>query len=131
MKFSKKSLVGEINATRWVNEWFKTIKKHPDIPHDEDTMLGWFANAIMAGYDEVDKKHEKRLQNLRDACKVQCANGNWNYSEYMHGMANGLILAVSIFEGTNPEYKEAPKEWLKDKPFESVIAEDKSIVKSK
>ena len=39
------------DATIWVNEWLKTIKEHPEIPTDKETMIGWFANAIMAGYD--------------------------------------------------------------------------------
>ena len=41
-----------LDARIWVEEWLKTIKKHPKIPHDPGTMLGWFSNAIMAGYDE-------------------------------------------------------------------------------
>lgn len=41
------------DATIWVQEWMKTIKEHPEIPHDEGSMLAWFANAIMAGYDNA------------------------------------------------------------------------------
>lgn len=41
-----------IYATVWVEEWMKTIKRNPQIPYDEGTMIGWFANAIMAGYDK-------------------------------------------------------------------------------
>lgn len=40
-----------MDAKVWVGEWMKTINKHPEIPTDENTMLTWFANAIMAGYD--------------------------------------------------------------------------------
>jgi uncharacterized protein (DUF608 family) len=40
-----------MDAQIWVAEWMKTIKEHPGIPTDEGAMLGWFANAIMAGYD--------------------------------------------------------------------------------
>ena len=40
-----------IDATIWTKEWMKTIKEHPEIPTDEGTMIAWFANAIMAGYD--------------------------------------------------------------------------------
>jgi len=47
------TLVGEFNAQKWVDEWLKTIEKYPSIPKDGDTMLGWFANAIMAGYDRA------------------------------------------------------------------------------
>jgi len=46
-------LVGEFDAQKWVDEWMRTIKEYPSIPTDEGTMLGWFANAIMAGYDRA------------------------------------------------------------------------------
>lgn len=56
------------------------------------------------------------LQTLRDMTQVQCSDGNWNYDPYMHGMANGMIFALSLFEDGKPKYLEAPKEWLKDLP---------------
>jgi hypothetical protein len=58
---------------------------------------------------------EKEVDALRNLVKVQCSDGNWNYSEYMHGMANGMILALSVIEGTEPKFLEAPKEWLENK----------------
>jgi hypothetical protein len=47
-----------MDAQIWTTEWLKTIKEHPEIPTDEGTMLGWFANAIMAGYDAGLKQKE-------------------------------------------------------------------------
>ena len=55
----------------------------------------------------------KVLQEMTD---IQCSDGNWNYDAYMHGMANGMIFALSIFRGNQPEYLEAPDKWLKDTP---------------
>ena len=40
-----------VDAQVWAKEWMKTIKEHPEIANDEGAMIGWFANAIMAGYD--------------------------------------------------------------------------------
>ena len=54
------------------------------------------------------------LQTLRDMTQVQCENGNWSYSPYMQGMANGLIFALSIFDGGEPKYLDVPEAWLKD-----------------
>ena len=48
-----------MDAQIWTTEWLKTIKEHPEIPTDEGTMLGWFANAIMAGYDAGLKQKER------------------------------------------------------------------------
>jgi len=56
------------------------------------------------------------LQALDDVTAAQCSNGNWNYDPYMHGMANGLLLAQSFFKAGRLDFLEAPDEWLKDKP---------------
>lgn len=41
-----------MDARVWVKEWMETLDKHPaELPRDEGVMIGWFANAIMAGYD--------------------------------------------------------------------------------
>ena len=55
------NLVGEFDAQVWVKEWLKTIKEHPSIPTDEGAMIGWFANAIMAGYDRAKSENDKQL----------------------------------------------------------------------
>jgi hypothetical protein len=57
---------------------------------------------------------EEKMKKLREVTKVQCEHGNWNFDPYMHGMANGLLLAVAIMEDKEPEYLEPPKEWLGD-----------------
>lgn len=59
------------------------------------------ANIRLSDYDA-----EKRLKDLKNICDIQCSEGNFDVNEYMRGMANGLILAVSIFEGTDPKYIE-------------------------
>src|SRR5574343_514685 len=39
------------DAVLWTRAWMKHIEANPSIPTDEGAMIGWFANAIMAGYD--------------------------------------------------------------------------------
>lgn len=56
------------------------------------------------------------LKTLREMLGVQCSDGNWNYDPYMHGMANGMIFALSLFDNKPPEYLEAPELWLCDIP---------------
>ena len=41
-----------IDARKWAKQFIKRVKKDPSIALDEGCMLGWFANAIMAGYDK-------------------------------------------------------------------------------
>lgn len=57
-----------------------------------------------------------RVESLANITRIQCSDGNWNCNSYMHGMANGLILALSIIKGEEPPFLSAPKEWLDDKP---------------
>lgn len=65
MKLKEKvNLLGEFDAKVWAKEFIKTIKKHPKIATDFETMSGWFANSIMAGYDYA--KREKSLPNEKE-----------------------------------------------------------------
>lgn len=62
---------------------------------------------------------KKNLDNLEDVIKIQCSNGNWNYDDYMMGLANGMLLARHIVTGRKDDvpFMETPKKWLKDKPL--------------
>jgi hypothetical protein len=57
-------------------------------------------------------KKKKLIKEMEKLLDIQCANGNWNYDPYMHGMANGMLLMLSVVEGGNPRYLDAPKKWL-------------------
>ena len=61
MKKSKVNLNDTVDAKIWAQEWMKVIKKNPNIATDEGTMLGWFANAIMAGYDKGRKLADNEM----------------------------------------------------------------------
>jgi len=53
-------LIGQVDATVWAKEWLRTISEHPHIATDEDTMISWFSNAIMSGYDAGTKHEQQR-----------------------------------------------------------------------
>jgi hypothetical protein len=57
---------------------------------------------------------DTRLSDLESITEVQCRDGIWNFDPYMHGMANGLLLALVTMKGQEPDFKEAPGEWLID-----------------
>lgn len=61
-------LIGETDAQVWTRHWLKTIADNPTIPTDEGTMIGWFANAIMAGYDHGRRVEQQRniVEKLRE-----------------------------------------------------------------
>ncbi len=63
------NLTQTTDATIWTKEWLKTIKKNPSIPTDKGTMIGWFANAIMAGYDAARRQCDCK-SNKNECCDV-------------------------------------------------------------
>ena len=57
-----KKLSGNTNVRVWAEEFVKTVKKKPKIAKDEETMITWFANAIMVGYDYGFDKGQENAQ---------------------------------------------------------------------
>lgn len=58
--------------------------------------------------------YEKLIGDLKNLVNIQCSSGNWNYDPYMQGMANGMILALSILEQKEPIFLNVPNKWLCD-----------------
>jgi len=56
------------------------------------------------------------IKSLKQMTETQCSDGNANHDPIMHGMANGMIFALSLFEAGTPDYLEAPEVWLCDLP---------------
>ena len=54
---------------------------------------------------------KQSVETLKGLTEIQCSNGNWNYDPYMHGMANGMRLALSLFERETPDFLTAPDVW--------------------
>jgi hypothetical protein len=47
------------DASKWADAFLEISKKVPTVPSDRLTMVGWFANAIMAGYDWRDRENRE------------------------------------------------------------------------
>ena len=61
---------------------------------------------------EVERAMRAGTRAITNVRKVQTCPGNWDYNSYMHGMANGLILAESFFRSCAiPEFLDAPDMW--------------------
>ena len=59
-------------------------------------------------------KLAKALRQLQWVKDIQGSKGNWDYDPYMHGMYNGIELAMAIMQDREPVYKDAPDVWRKD-----------------
>ena len=57
----------------------------------------------------------KRRDDLGKFIAIQSQSGNYDYSEYQFGFANGIIFAEAAMCSRKPDYLEKPKKWLKNK----------------
>lgn len=49
-------LITSFDAAVWAKRFVEVARNNPDIPTDEETMIAWFSNAIMTGYDAGAKE---------------------------------------------------------------------------
>ena len=49
------------DAQTWARSFNETLVALGHPPHDEEWLIGWFANAIMCGYDECSRRQEAAL----------------------------------------------------------------------
>lgn len=93
----------DLNGTMDAGVWAAAYKRlNPDA--DEGLMLSWFANVAMAGYDEAGRRNQARVDKLRELLAIQSAPGTIDQGEYMRGMANGLVLALSVLTDEEPAF---------------------------
>lgn len=58
----------------------------------------------------------RRIKAVDDMVGIQTTDGNWNYDPYMHGMANGLLVAqAALHDSHDFAPLSAPAEWLINK----------------
>ena len=69
---------------------------------------------------------DKLVQDLRHMVEVQGRDGNWNCDPYMQGLYNGLEFALSIMEKREPQFRDAPEQWLADIRVKPGLAETES-----
>lgn len=77
--------------------------------------LNLFMFYIVSVLLEHRERHLKGLERLRQCIGIQCHSGNWDFDPYMHGYANGMILAEVVMTNSDIKFLDAPKKWLCDK----------------
>lgn len=76
------------DARDWAKEFCDIYERNNGTRPDEGWMIGWFANALMRGYDEHRWKMEPRLREL--AMLALCANNT------TPTMRQGLVAIAEI-----------------------------------
>ena len=83
-----------------------------DIHQSLGTCIKTLRTRAEAAEDERDEL-KNRIGGLDEQVKIQCSDGNWNYAPYMHGMANGLLVAQATMHDLHDfTGLSAPDKWL-------------------
>jgi hypothetical protein len=88
-------LSNTIDALVWAKN-FMNVKEATNFTIDESLMLAWFANAIMAGFDEGQRRKEARVKRLTEALELMA--GNERYAEGEHGHQFVMIARKALEE---------------------------------
>lgn len=59
--------INSFDARVWAKHFVQTVAINPFIASDEETMTTWFANALMRGYDERDRRTPEYKASIRRA----------------------------------------------------------------
>jgi len=62
-------LLGTMDAKVWTDEFMATKARLGNKEFDHAMMLSWFANAIMAGFDEANRRAQRALDAEREKVK--------------------------------------------------------------
>lgn len=81
-----------MDAAAWAKSWLRIIAMHPNVPTDEGTMIGWFANALMRGYDAT----------RAPSAEYQCLSCGWR-----EGGAH-CLRCLTTSDGKEMRYAAAP-----------------------
>lgn len=86
-------LHGQFDARVWAREFARCVALNPTLPFDEGTMLGWFANAIMAGHDHATRARDAEIQQLREQLAQAERRSRINAEKYQ--IAEGEVTAAN------------------------------------
>ena len=50
----------------------------------------------------------EKIEKLKRLIEIQETDGNYNDSEYMYGLLNGMLCALSVFTGKSTQYPDRP-----------------------
>lgn len=88
------------DALVWAKAFVEHVQRNPEIPTDEATMLGWFANALMRGYDEHARRHEAAPPSVSPT------------AEELKGFWNAVLKGTEAIRAIAGSLSAAEPEWM-------------------
>lgn len=67
------------------------------------------------------EEFDKKINLCKEMLEIQGRSGTFDYSEYFHGMYNGMEFIMSIMEEREPVFRSAPKKWLHEGKFKAFL----------
>lgn len=85
-----------------------TIERLPNFTTTDAASLEFWKTleSVAGGFFINEIANAKHLKQLDDVTAIAISPGNADVNDYLRGMANGLLLAQSIFKGGEPKYIE-------------------------
>ena len=77
-----KTIPKTMDARAWAIAFVYSVRQNTNIPTDEGCMIGWFANAIMAGYDAGSARAIKEVSAIVDALTEKLAKSPPTFADY-------------------------------------------------
>lgn len=97
-----------MDAMVWTKEFLARVKENPKIAHDEMAMVGWFANAIMAGYDHacvrnavITSQRNELLEALDNLVQAEEDYGDDNNVAVNEAWLKGKLLVEKVKNARN------------------------------
>lgn len=101
---------GRLPMDRVLETLQREIEQHKESERQRAQLFERLSN----GSAELDALRE-RIAKFDDLVAIQVHTGNWDYDPYMHGMANGMLLAQAVIKDEDYKPLSAPVQWLADK----------------
>ena len=77
-----KTIPKSMDARAWAIAFVYSVRQNPNIPTDEGCMIGWFANAVMAGYDAGSARAIKEVSIIAEALTEKLAKSPPTFADY-------------------------------------------------
>ena len=95
-------LLSTMDAKVWADEFMETKARLGEKEFDHAMMLGWFANAIMAGFDEATRRQQATIADLQGQLKAAKAPRMYDCGSCAIG--KGFEQRVAQLEADNRTY---------------------------
>lgn len=100
-----KFVIQSMDARAWANEFNRLLVAKNEQPYDVAWLTSWFANAIMAGYDEAKRRTDPTKEVSEPKVAVE-ENNLSKTSKYMRGKTSGKTATESHFKLSVPSVEE-------------------------